>query len=80
MNSPYNKVLEDINEITERDTEGRKLRAEGKDGILTWSAEASKDASLWFSGYVKALEDNSLVTDEQSQFLHKQIISLRSCR
>ncbi|HFE0239290.1 TPA: hypothetical protein ACF8KN_004478 [Salmonella enterica] len=76
MNSPYNIALENINEIAERNKLGQELRAKGKDGISTWSTKDSRDASLWLNGYVKALEDNSLITDEQSQFLSKQILSI----
>jgi hypothetical protein len=76
MNSAYNIALEDINEIAERNKLGQELRAKGKDGISTWSTKDSRDASLWLNGYVKALEDNSLITDEQSQFLRKQILSI----
>lgn len=71
---PYNTALEMVNEIVERDTEGKKKRDEGIDGLLTWSEKDTNDAFLWLNGYVKALEDNALITDEQSQFLRKQIL------
>lgn len=76
MNKPYDTALEFVNEIIERDIEGQKLRAEGKDGICTWTAKDTGDAYRWLNGYVKALEDNALITDEQLESLQKKIISL----
>ncbi|HAH1977941.1 TPA: hypothetical protein GM267_21210, partial [Escherichia coli] len=69
MNKPYDTALEFVNEIIERDIEGQKLRAEGKDGICTWTAKDTGDAYRWLNGYVKALEDNALITDEQLETL-----------
>ncbi|EEH8383058.1 hypothetical protein G3142_005094 [Salmonella enterica subsp. enterica serovar Montevideo] len=78
MSSPYDKAIEVINEIIEKDTLGKELRAEGADGRFTWSKKDTRNASGWLKGYIRALEDNALVTDEQSQFLRKQIISLNA--
>ncbi|EFU0718370.1 hypothetical protein [Enterobacter hormaechei] len=79
MNKPYDTALEFVNEIIERDIEGQKLRAEGKDGICTWTAKDTGDAYRWLNGYVKALEDNALITDEQLETLRKKIVSLSGC-
>lgn len=79
MNKPYDTALEFVNEIIERDIEGQKFRAEGKDGICTWTAKDTGDAYRWLNGYVKALEDNALITDEQLETLRKKIVSLGGC-
>lgn len=76
MNKPYETALEMVNEIVERHYEGQKLREKGKDGICTWTEKDAGDAFNWLNGYVKALEDNALITDEQSQTLRKKILSL----
>ncbi|MGS8407988.1 hypothetical protein ACVF4Y_23940 (plasmid) [Escherichia coli] len=79
MNKPYDTALEFVNEIIERDVEGQKLRAEGKDGLSTWTAKDTGDAYRWLNGYVKALEDNTLITDEQLETLRKKIVILSGC-
>ncbi len=76
MNKPYDTALEMVNEVIERHYEGQELREKGKDGICTWNEKDTGDACHWLNGYVKALEDNVLITDEQSQTLRKKILSL----
>lgn len=76
MNKPYETALEMVNEVIERANEGRKLQAEGKDGISTWTEKDTGDAYRWLNGYIKALEDNALITDEQLETLRKKILSL----
>lgn len=73
---PFNTALEMVNEIIERDAEGKKKRDNGADGLLTWNEEDTNDAFRWLNGYVKALEDNVLITEEQSQCLRKLILNL----
>ncbi|EHM4620421.1 hypothetical protein KGK29_004567 [Salmonella enterica] len=76
MNKPYDTALEMVNEIVEKHYEGKKLREKRKDGICTWTEKDTGDALNWLNGYVKALEDNVLITDEQSKILRKKILSL----
>lgn len=76
MNKPYETALEMVNEILERDALGIELRNKGKDGHFTWTKKDSMDAFRWLNGYVKALEDNVLITDEQSQMLREKTLSL----
>ncbi|MES0612515.1 hypothetical protein ABUJ24_27285 [Klebsiella pneumoniae] len=76
MNKPYDTALEKVNEVIERHYEGQELREKGKDGICTWTEKDTGDAYRWLNGYVKALEDNALITDEQLESLQKKIISL----
>ncbi|MBH3259596.1 hypothetical protein I5P78_24670 [Serratia marcescens] len=77
MNKPYDTALEMVNEVNERHYEGQELREKGKDGICTWTEKDTRDAYRWLNGYVKALEDNALITDEQLESLQKKILSLR---
>lgn len=76
MIKPYETALEMVNEILERDALGVELRKKEKDGHFTWTKKDSMDAYRWLNGYTKALEDNALITDEQSQTLRKKILSL----
>ncbi|EAW8461776.1 hypothetical protein ACE2PP_004798 [Salmonella enterica] len=76
MNKPYDTALEMVNDVIERHYEGQELREKGKDGICTWTEKDTGDAYRWLNGYVKALEDNALITDEQLESLQKKILSL----
>ncbi|CAI1205999.1 Uncharacterised protein [Serratia ficaria] len=76
IQTTYDTVLEMVNEVIERHHEGQELREKGKDGICTWTEKDTGNAYRWLNGYVKALEDNALITDEQLESLQKKIISL----
>lgn len=76
MNKPYDTALEMVNEVIERHHEGQELMNKWRDGHFAWTKKDSMDAYRWLNGYVKALEDNSLITDEQLESLQKKILSL----